>query len=157
SGDATVGEIAAPYPVSVQAVSKHLKVLEDAGVVSRSAGHRSPVHLEADVLDLMTAWIERYRRDAEARYRRLDGVLASMPTRPGHPPRGDERCPRPPPRPPSRSTSASPSCASRASSPRRPPTSSAPTSTPTSSRGGTARATSRCGSSGSTAGPAART
>src|SRR5690242_20819256 len=78
-GDATVGELAAPYRVSVQAVSKHLKVLEQAGLVSRSAGgHRSPVHLEAEVLDLMTAWIERYRRRAEARYQRLDAVLAEL-------------------------------------------------------------------------------
>jgi len=78
-GDATVGQLADPYEVSVQAISKHLKVLEQAGLVSRAApGHRSPVHLEADVLDLMTAWVERYRRRAEARYRRLDAVLAEM-------------------------------------------------------------------------------
>jgi DNA-binding transcriptional ArsR family regulator len=78
-GDATVGQLAAPYDVSVQAVSKHLKVLEQAGLVSRSTqGHRSPVHLEAEVFDLMTKWIERYRQRAEARYRRLDAVLAEM-------------------------------------------------------------------------------
>ena len=79
-GDATVGQLAAHYPVSVQAVSKHLKVLEEAGLVSRAgSGHRSPVHLEAEVLDLMTRWIERYRREAEERFRRLDDVLATMP------------------------------------------------------------------------------
>jgi len=79
AGDATVGQLAAPYRVTVQAVSKHLKVLEDAGLVSRSGdSHRRPVHLEADVLDLMTAWIERYRRQAEQRYKRLDAVLAVM-------------------------------------------------------------------------------
>jgi DNA-binding transcriptional ArsR family regulator len=79
AGDATVGQLAAPYRVTVQAVSKHVKVLEDAGLVSRSGyNHRRPVHLEADVLDLMTAWIERYRRQAEQRYRRLDAVLAVM-------------------------------------------------------------------------------
>ena len=78
--DATVGELAEPYDVSVQAVSKHLRVLEDAGLVSRSRdAQRRPVHLEAEVLDLMTAWIERYRRQAEERYRRLDDVLAAMP------------------------------------------------------------------------------
>ncbi|MBX6389697.1 MAG: winged helix-turn-helix transcriptional regulator [Frankia sp.] len=78
-GDATVGELAAPYDVTVQAVSKHVKVLEQAGLVSRAGtAHRSPVHLEAQVLDLMTAWIERYRRRAEERYRRLDAVLAAM-------------------------------------------------------------------------------
>jgi DNA-binding transcriptional ArsR family regulator len=79
-GDATVSELAAPYDVTVQAVSKHLKVLEDAGLVSRSRdAQRRPVHLEAEVFDLMTKWIERYRRQAEERYRRLDDVLRSMP------------------------------------------------------------------------------
>lgn len=78
-GDATVGELAAPYEVSVQAISKHLKVLTQAGLISRTGdGHRSPVHLEADVLDLMTMWIERYRRRAESRFGRLDAVLADM-------------------------------------------------------------------------------
>ena len=77
--DATVGQLAAPYQVSVQAISKHLKVLEQAGVVSRRTdGRRSPVHLEAEVFDLMTKWIERYRQQAEARYQRLDDVLAEM-------------------------------------------------------------------------------
>ena len=79
AGDATVGQLAAPYQVSVQAISKHLKVLEQAGLVSRSdPGHRSPVHLEAEVFDLMTKWIERYRQQAEARYQRLDAVLAEL-------------------------------------------------------------------------------
>ena len=79
AGDATVGHLAAPYDVSLQAVSKHLKVLEDAGLVSRSRdSQRRPVHLEAEVFDLMTKWIERYRREAEERYRRLDAVLAAM-------------------------------------------------------------------------------
>ncbi len=78
--DATVNELAEPYQVTVQAVSKHLKVLEEAGLVSRSRdAQRRPVHLEAEVLDLMTKWIERYRRQAEERYRRLDDVLRSMP------------------------------------------------------------------------------
>ena len=77
--DATVGEIAAPYDVSLQAVSKHLKVLEEAGLVTRSReAQRRPVHLEAEVFDLMTKWIERYRRQAEERYRRLDDVLAEL-------------------------------------------------------------------------------
>ena len=87
--DSSVTELAEPYDVSVQAVSKHLKVLEDAGLVSRSRdAQRRPVHLEAEVFDLMTAWIERYRRQAEERYRRLDDVLASMP---------DDAEPTPPP------------------------------------------------------------
>ena len=78
-GDATVNELAAPYDVTVQAVSKHLKVLEDAGLVSRSRdAQRRPVHLEAEVFDLMTKWIERYRREAEDRFRRLDAVQEQM-------------------------------------------------------------------------------
>jgi DNA-binding transcriptional ArsR family regulator len=77
--DATVGELAEPYDVSLQAVSKHLKVLEGAGLVTRGReAQRRPVHLEAEVFDLMTAWIERYRQRAEERYRRLDAVLADM-------------------------------------------------------------------------------
>nr|ABL74964.1 TlmR1 [Streptoalloteichus hindustanus] len=78
-GDATVGELAEPYDVSVQAVSKHLRVLEGAGLVSRSRdAQRRPCHLEAEVFDLMTKWIERYRRQAEERFHRLDAVLADM-------------------------------------------------------------------------------
>jgi DNA-binding transcriptional ArsR family regulator len=78
-GDASVGELAEPYDVSVQAVSKHIKVLTDAGLVSRSRdAQRRPCHLEAEVFDLMTKWIERYRRQAEERYERLDKVLAEM-------------------------------------------------------------------------------
>jgi DNA-binding transcriptional ArsR family regulator len=79
AGDATVNELAAPYDVSVQAVSKHVKVLEEAGLVSRSRdAQRRPCHLEAEVFDLMTKWIERYQRAAEDRYQRLDAVLAEM-------------------------------------------------------------------------------
>jgi DNA-binding transcriptional ArsR family regulator len=65
--------------MTVQAVSKHLKVLEEAGLVSRSRdAQRRPCHLEAEVFDLMTKWIERYRRQAEERFRRLDAVLADL-------------------------------------------------------------------------------
>ena len=79
TADATVGELAAPYDVSLQAVSKHLKVLEDAGLVSRSRdAQRRPVHLEAEVFDLMTKWIERYQQEAEERFRRLDALLERM-------------------------------------------------------------------------------
>jgi DNA-binding transcriptional ArsR family regulator len=79
TADATVNELAEPYDVSLQAVSKHLKVLETAGLVSRGRdAQRRPVHLEAEVFDLMTKWIERYRQQAEERYRRLDALLAAM-------------------------------------------------------------------------------
>jgi DNA-binding transcriptional ArsR family regulator len=76
SGDATVGELAAPYDVTTQAVSKHLRVLEEAGLVTRRReAQRRPAHLEPGVFDLMTMWIERHRRQAEFRYRRLDDAL----------------------------------------------------------------------------------
>ena len=77
--DATVGELADPYDVSMQAVSKHVKVLTDAGLVSKSKdAQRRQCHLEADVFDLMTKWIERYRHQAQERYERLDAVLTEM-------------------------------------------------------------------------------
>ena len=79
AGDATVSELAEPYDVSLQAVSKHVKVLSDAGLVSQGRdAQRRPCHLEAEVFDLLTTWIDRYRRQAEARYERLDAVLAEM-------------------------------------------------------------------------------
>jgi DNA-binding transcriptional ArsR family regulator len=95
-GDATVNELAEPYAVTVQAVSKHLKVLEDAGLVSRTRdAQRRPVHLEAEVFDLMTKWIERYRRQAEERYRRLDELLQTLPDDiDAMPPPRDEGAPR---------------------------------------------------------------
>ena len=78
-GDATVGELADPYDVSVQAVSKHIKVLADAGLVSQTKdAQRRPCHLEAEVFDLMTKWIDRYRQQAQQRYERLDDVLAEL-------------------------------------------------------------------------------
>jgi DNA-binding transcriptional ArsR family regulator len=77
--DATLTELAADYDVSVQAVSKHLKVLEDAGLVQRSRdAQRRPCHLDAQVLDLMTGWIERRRREYDERYQRLDALLDRM-------------------------------------------------------------------------------
>lgn len=78
-GEATLSELAASYDVSLQAVAKHLKVLEAAGLVSRGReAQRRPVHLEADVLHLTSKWLERHRRRAEERYRRLDAVLADL-------------------------------------------------------------------------------
>ena len=78
-GDATVNELAEPFDVTVQNISKHIRVLEDAGLVSRTRdAQRRPVHFEAKVFDLMTKWIERYKREAEARYTRLDAVLDQL-------------------------------------------------------------------------------
>ena len=76
-GDASVGELAEPYAMSLQAVSKHVAVLEGAGLVTKTAdAQRRTVHLEGQVLALATGWLERYRRRAEERYARLDEVLA---------------------------------------------------------------------------------
>src|SRR5919204_33308 len=81
--DVTVNQLAEPYRMTLQAVYKHLRVLEDAGVVSRPPGPQPrPVRLEAEVFDLMDRWIERYRRQAEERYRRLDAVLRGPRQRP---------------------------------------------------------------------------
>jgi DNA-binding transcriptional ArsR family regulator len=78
-GDTTVSRLAEPYQMSLQAVYKHLRVLEDAGLVSRPPGPQPrSVRLETEVFNLMDTWIERYRRRAEQRYRRLDAVLAAM-------------------------------------------------------------------------------
>ncbi len=77
-GDTTLTTLAEQYDVSVQAISKHLKVLEEAGLVSRSRdAQRRPAHLEAGALDLLTAWLERYRQHAEERRARLDEVPAA--------------------------------------------------------------------------------
>jgi DNA-binding transcriptional ArsR family regulator len=77
-GSATLGELAEPFSISLQAVSKHISVLEDAGLVWRTReAQRKPVHLDAAALERLTAWIDRYRLDAERAYRRLDAVLAA--------------------------------------------------------------------------------
>jgi DNA-binding transcriptional ArsR family regulator len=77
--DATVTQLAEPYRMTLQAVYKHLRVLEDAGLVRRPHGPQPrSVHLELEVFDLMENWIERYRRRAEERYRRLDALLAEL-------------------------------------------------------------------------------
>ena len=79
AGDATVGDLADRYEVSVQAVSKHINVLADAGLVTKTKdAQRRPCHLEAEIFDLMTKWIERYRQQAQQRYERLDSLLAEM-------------------------------------------------------------------------------
>jgi DNA-binding transcriptional ArsR family regulator len=75
-GDATVSELADLFPISLQAVSKHIRVLESAGVVSRRrAGQTRPVVLEGGALAGPAAWLEAHTRRLEARYRRLDQLL----------------------------------------------------------------------------------
>ena len=78
-GDATVNELAEPFSVTKQAISKHIHVLESAGLVTRSRdAQRRPVHLDPAALERLTAWIDRYRLIAEARFRRLDAVLETL-------------------------------------------------------------------------------
>lgn len=75
-GDASVTELAAPFAMSQPAVSKHLKVLERAGLVSRGRdAQRRPVHLEAAPLAAATGWLEGYRAFWERRYENLDALL----------------------------------------------------------------------------------
>ncbi len=78
-GPATVNELAEPFEITKQAVSKHIQVLEQAGLVTRSRdAQRRPVHLDPAQLEAMTAWIDRYRLLHEEEYRRLDAVLEDM-------------------------------------------------------------------------------
>jgi len=85
-GDATVNELAEPFAITKQAVSKHIHVLEQAGLVTRSRdAQRRPVHLDEAALERLTAWIDSYRLIAESRYRALDAVLERMtPTKQEH-------------------------------------------------------------------------
>jgi DNA-binding transcriptional ArsR family regulator len=78
-GPATVNELAEPFSITKQAVSRHIQVLEQAGLVTRSQdAQRRPVHLDAAALERLTAWIDRYRLIAEERFRTLDALLAGM-------------------------------------------------------------------------------
>ncbi len=77
-GPATVSELAEPFDITLQAVSRHIQVLEQAGLVARTRdAQRRPVHLVPARLEALTAWIDRYRLESEQRYRTLDALLAS--------------------------------------------------------------------------------
>ena len=79
SGDASVMELAEPFAMSQPAISKHLKVLERAGLISRSRdAQRRPRRLEAKPLAEATKWLERYRRYWEGNYQRLDALLEEL-------------------------------------------------------------------------------
>ncbi len=79
TGEATVTELAAPFRVSQPAISKHLKVLERAGLVSRGRdAQRRPCRLEARPLKAATDWLENYRSYWEESFQRLDAVLAEL-------------------------------------------------------------------------------
>ena len=78
-GDATVGELAAPFQVSQPAISRHLKVLEQAGLISRRRRATARLsHLEAEPLREATAWLARYREYWDESYDRLDALLADL-------------------------------------------------------------------------------
>ncbi|HCT77809.1 MAG TPA: transcriptional regulator [Micromonosporaceae bacterium] len=79
SGEATVTELAAPFDMSQPAISKHLKVLERAGLISRGRdAQRRPCRLEARPLKVATDWLENYRGYWEESYRRLDELLDKL-------------------------------------------------------------------------------
>src|SRR6516164_2388141 len=76
AGDASVTELAAPFAMSQPAISKHLKVLERAGLISRGRdAQRRPCRLEGKPLAQADAWLEEYRRIWEENFRRLDTLL----------------------------------------------------------------------------------
>src|SRR5215467_1138902 len=79
TGEATVSELAKPFAISQPAVSKHLKVLENAGLISRGRDAQwRPARLETKALDDVSAWIERYRKMWEDRLDRLDAYLSEV-------------------------------------------------------------------------------
>jgi len=79
SGDASVAELAEPFDMSQPAISKHLKVLERAGLISRGRDkQRRPCHLEAKPLADATIWLEDYRRFWEGNFQRLDALLDEL-------------------------------------------------------------------------------
>jgi DNA-binding transcriptional ArsR family regulator len=85
-GEATVGELAEPFPMSLQAVSKHLKVLERAGLITRGrAAQLRPSRLEGDRLRDAAEWLERYRRFWEGSFDRLERHLRDIQERPAAP------------------------------------------------------------------------
>jgi DNA-binding transcriptional ArsR family regulator len=78
-GDATVAQLSAPFPVSQPAISRHLKVLEDAGLITRRRRATARLsHLEAAPLREATGWLVGYRDYWEQSYDRLDGLIAEL-------------------------------------------------------------------------------
>jgi DNA-binding transcriptional ArsR family regulator len=97
SGEASVQELAKPFDMSQPAISKHLRVLQRAGLISRGrSAQRRPSRMEAAPLIEATAWIERYRQIWENNYKRLDDLLAELKSVRGKPaPRSKSRGDRP--------------------------------------------------------------
>ena len=79
SGDASVAELAKPFAMSQPAISKHLKVLEGAGLISRGRdAQKRPCRIEGKPLAEATGWLERYRKVWEGNYQRLDALLDEL-------------------------------------------------------------------------------
>jgi DNA-binding transcriptional ArsR family regulator len=79
TGEATVSELAAPFPMSMPAISRHLKVLERAGLISRGRDAQwRPCRLEAEPLRDVATWVEQYRQQWEGRLNRLDAYLREI-------------------------------------------------------------------------------
>lgn len=94
SGDASVMELAEPFDMSQPAISKHLKVLERAGLISRGRdAQRRPCRIEGKPLAEASGWLERYREIWESNYRRLDALLKELKAPAKKGPRG-KRAPR---------------------------------------------------------------
>jgi DNA-binding transcriptional ArsR family regulator len=82
-GEASVNELAEPFAMSQPAISKHLKVLEGAGLISRGRdAQRRPCRLEAKPLAEATQWLERYRQFWEVSFQRLDALLGELQSKP---------------------------------------------------------------------------
>lgn len=78
-GEASVMELAAPFAVSQPAISKHLRVLEKAGLISKGRdGQKRPCRIEAEPLEAANEWLERYRELWERNYQRLDDLLETL-------------------------------------------------------------------------------
>ena len=78
-GPATVNELAEPFTITKQAISRHIQVLETAGLITRTRnGQQRPCHLDPAALEALTGWIDQYRIIAERQFRRLDEVLVTM-------------------------------------------------------------------------------
>ena len=78
-GPATVNELAEPFPITLQAISRHISVLEAAGLITRTRdGQRRPCHLAPSALEQLTSWIDQYRLTTERRFRKIDAVLETV-------------------------------------------------------------------------------
>jgi DNA-binding transcriptional ArsR family regulator len=78
-GEASVMELAAPFAMSQPAISKHLRVLENAGLISKGRdGQKRPCRIEAEPLEAANEWLERYREFWERNYKRLDNLLETL-------------------------------------------------------------------------------